>query len=297
MSEEYECKECGDAFDTKRGRSVHQTQAHDDKDEKEEKSTEKMPKVMLRGMPALAAVFILGLLTGLAVGNIALTELQGQQTQLNNGEKAAPGDTQGQDGEQNDPQDTTGEKDNNVDMSKISLEGEPMLGEKDAPVTMVLYEDFECPFCKRFENNAFNQIETEYVETGKVKVYWKDLPLPERIHPWADNGAEAMECVYREGGNDAFWKVKDRVFTNQDSISEDNVYEKIKGWASEEGVSSSDVQQCIDSGEAMNEVEQDKKGAASVGASGTPTSLVADKKLVGAQPFNRFKSVIDAELS
>ncbi|MDY6788940.1 MAG: thioredoxin domain-containing protein [Candidatus Nanohaloarchaea archaeon] len=182
-----------------------------------------------------------------------------------------------------------------IDPSKISLKGEPVLGQEDAPVTMVMYEDFECPFCKKFETNTVPKVVDNYVKSGEVKMVWKDLPLPERIHPWADEGAAAMECVYRQDES-AFWKVKDKVFSNQNSISLQNVESKIKQFASEEEVSKSAVQSCLDNDNPMSEVDKDKKEARSVGAKGTPTVFINGKKIVGAQPYSVFKQVIESEL-
>lgn len=232
---------------------------------------------------ALVGVFLLGILTGFVGGIVAPVEL-GTTAQA---DTQQPPDTDN-DPDPSDTGDTVGE---------ISTEGEPVLGDADAAVTMVMYEDFECPFCKKFEDNAYQQIESNYIETGKVKAVWKDFPLPERIHPWADEGAAAMECVFREGGNDVFWTVKDRVFANQDSITQSNVYSKIKGYADTEGVSQSAVQSCIDNGNPMEEVNQDKQEGGSNGVTGTPTVFINGQKIVGAQPFSNFQSAIESELN
>lgn len=188
-----------------------------------------------------------------------------------------------------------------VSVDQISTDGEPVLGQDDAPVTIVLFEDFECPFCKRFEEGAMQQIKSNYVDSGQVKVVWKDLPLPERVHPWADDGAEAMECVYRVGGDDVFWTVKNTVFANQDQISQSNAADKIKSYAADEGVSASNIQNCLDNDNPMEEVNQDQQEAGSVGAQGTPTVFVQQgdqyTKIVGAQPFSRFESAIETGLN
>lgn len=229
---------------------------------------------------ALLITFALGLVVGFGAGAVTPVGISNTAAQQ---QPAEAGSDQGSD---------SGTV--NV-MEEISMEDEPVLGEEDAPVTMVMYEDFECPFCKKFETNAFQDIKKNYVDTGKVKVVWKDLPLPERIHPWADDGAAVMECVYRQD-EDAFWKVKDKVFQNQDAVTESNVNEKVKQWASEEGVSESDVQACLDQG-VSSEIQQDKREAGTVGAKGTPTVFIENNKLVGAQPYSRYKSVIENELS
>jgi protein-disulfide isomerase len=181
-------------------------------------------------------------------------------------------------------------------MDDIPLEGEPMLGDENAPVTMVIYEDFECPFCQQFEQNAFPQIVSNYVDSGQVRVVWKDLPLPQLGHDWAEPSAEAMECVYRQD-NQAFWNVKDKVFENQNSITTENVVSNIKDYASQEGVSGSEIQSCIDSGNAMEEVDGDVQEAQQVGANGTPTIIINGVKVVGAQPYSQFESVIESQLN
>ena len=177
----------------------------------------------------------------------------------------------------------------------IETEGEPVLGEEDAEVTIVVFEDFQCPFCKRFEENAFPQIKSNYVETGEVKVVWKDRPLPQ-LHPWAEGAAAAMECVYREGGNQAFWDTKNKIFSNQADISTSNVESQIKSWAAEEGVSESEVQSCLGDDNPMEEVNADSTEGENAGASGTPTVFVDDQKIVGAQPYSNFESAIETEL-
>ncbi|MDY6774103.1 MAG: thioredoxin domain-containing protein, partial [Candidatus Nanohaloarchaea archaeon] len=80
----------------------------------------------------------------------------------------------------------------------ISSEGEPVLGNASAPVTVTVFEDFECPVCKRFDQSVMPRLKSEYVETGKLKVVWKDFPLAYvGKHPWSDEAAIATECVYR----------------------------------------------------------------------------------------------------
>ncbi len=234
----------------------------------------------------IIGAFVLGLTVGFSGGVLtkgnALAGLVGTQE--------APAPSQ--------PSDQQGQQGNTdiVDLSQINMSGEPVLGESDAPVTMVIYEDFECPFCKRFEDNAFQNIKSNYVDTGQVKVIWKDRPLTQ-LHPWAEPAAAAMECVYRESGDDAFWTVKSKIFANQNSISTSNVESQIKTWAAEEGVSESAVQSCIDNDNPLEEVRRDSENGKNLGASGTPTAFVNGRKLVGAQPYSNFKSAIEDALS
>lgn len=179
---------------------------------------------------------------------------------------------------------------------EINTTGEPVLGQEDAEVTLILYEDFECPFCKRFEQNTFPQIKENYIETGRVKAVWKDFPLTQ-LHPWSDDAAKTMECVYRKGGNDAFWSVKNKVFANQDSLSQENVESQIKSWASEGGVSESELEACLENGDPMEEVNADRQEGENFDVSGTPTVFVGHKKIVGAQPYSNFENEIEAALN
>jgi protein-disulfide isomerase len=198
-----------------------------------------------------------------------------------------------------------------VEVSKIDTEGEPVLGQEDAPVTMVVYEDFQCPYCQRFESNAMKDIESNYVETGDVKVIWKDFPLGN--HPWAAPAAETMECVYRQD-NDAFWSIKDTIFNNQDVLSPQNVQDEIIAWASAEGVSEDAVRTCLDEENPGEEVNGDLQEGQSFDAmvavagedrpfvSGTPASVIyaegdeMGEPVVGAQPYQAFKNVIESKM-
>ena len=241
--------------------------------------------IQLTVRSVMAGVFVLGLAIGFSGG--VLTS-QGSFS-LGDGE-TAPSQPSGNNDDGNQGETET------IDMSEIDMEGEPVLGQEDAEVTMVMYEDFQCPFCKRFEEGAFQDIRSNYIDSGQVKAVWKDRPLPQ-LHPWAEDAAAAMECVYREGGNDVFWTVKDQVFANQDSISTSNAQSQIKSYAAEQGVSESAVQSCIDNGNPMEEVNADSTEGQNLGAGGTPTVFVNGEKIVGAQPYGNFESVIEEALS
>ncbi len=159
--------------------------------------------------------------------------------------------------------------------TEIPLENEPVLGSEAANITVVVYEDLECPACSSFDASVMEELKSGYVESGEVKVVWKDFPLGllGDMHPWSYDAARAAECVYRED-NDAFWAVKDRVFSNQDSITVDNVIDTVKGYAEEEGVSADAVQQCLDNDSPGDEVKADVQEGRSLGVEGTPSVFV-----------------------
>ena len=136
-------------------------------------------------------------------------------------------------------------------------------------------------------------IKSQYVDTGKVKIVFRDFPL-NSIHPLAQPAAEAAECVREKGKDEAYWKMHDKIFENQQALSNDN----LKKWAKELGY---DISSCLDSGKFRSEVQKDTSDAQAAGGQGTPYFVIigSDGKgtpLSGAQPFDAFKQIIDAKL-
>ncbi|MFB6116038.1 MAG: DsbA family protein [Candidatus Nanosalina sp.] len=265
----------------------------EDTENREEKDSGSPGTIQLSVKSLVTGVFVLGLAVGFS-GGVLTT--QGTNILGNMIGQGSPSQPSGANNQQNTDK---------IDMSKIEMEGEPVLGDSDAPVTMVMYEDFQCPFCKQFETQTFPQIKENYVDTGKVKVVWKDFPAPSLGHNWAEPAAAAMECVYREGGNEVFWKVKDKIFSQAKTLTRgekeftpENIQERIKEFAAQEGASKSAIQSCIENGNPMEEVSSDKQGILNlVSQMGTPTAIIDGQKVVGAQPYSNFKQKIENALN
>jgi protein-disulfide isomerase len=326
MSDSYECEECGQEFDSERGLHIHAAQVHEDEEVEKvdtnetESSGEERNADGSKNFPvdertlqipvelALFSVFVLGVAVGLSTGIMAA----GSGLDLGEATGDMPGNGDDPGSSPSDGSDGSGSS-STVDVSAIEKEGEPVLGESDAPVTMVVYEDFQCPFCNRFENGAIQQVVDEYVESGEVKIMWKDFPLPSLGHNWAEPSARTMECVYRQD-NAAFWDVKNKIFDNQNTISEQTVEEQIIGWASQEKVSESAVRSCLENGNPMDEVSSDKTEGRNFDVviqtpqgprqfvSGTPSSVIyaegdsQGEPIIGAQPFDVVQKTIDSKL-
>jgi len=165
---------------------------------------------------------------------------------------------------------------------------DPFWGRADAPVTVVEVSDFECPFCSRV-GPTMEQIRKNY-GPEKVRIVWKNNPLP--FHKEARPAAEAAMTVFSIGGSDAFWKFHDLLFQNQRSLAEDN-FEK---WATAAGVDGPKFKAAYAAKKAAAKVDDDLAMAKSIGVTGTPAFRINGITLVGAQPYEKFKEIIDQEL-
>lgn len=168
------------------------------------------------------------------------------------------------------------------------VDDDPFIGNKNAPITMIEFSDFQCPFCARFRQQTFDQIKSQYIDTGKVKFVYRDFPLSS-IHPMAQKAAEASECAEDQG---KFWEYHDKIFENQASLS----ISSLKQWAAELGLDSNDFNKCLDSGKYADEVTKDLRDATSSGGQGTPYFIVGEIPVSGAQPFSAFQQAIDSQL-
>lgn len=167
----------------------------------------------------------------------------------------------------------------------------PVKGNDNAKVTIVEFSDFECPFCGRFYSETLSQIQKEYIDTGKVKLYYRHYPLP--FHPKAVPLAHAAECANDQG---AFWQMHDKIFDNNSTVA-NMTDEQIKAWAGELGLNTATFNDCYDNKKHQTEIDEDTTAGGAVGVSGTPTFYINGRQLVGALPFDSFKAIIDEELS
>ena len=174
------------------------------------------------------------------------------------------------------------------------VDDDPFLGDDNAPVTIVEFSDFQCPYCSRFRDQTFDLIKENYIDTGKVRFVYRDFPLSS-IHPMAQKAAEASECADEQ---DKFWEYHDKLFAGQSSFSVDS----FKQWAKDLGLDATKFNSCLDSGKYTNEVKSDLADATASGGSGTPYFLIGNTQLSGAYPFDEpsapsdFKRAIESQL-
>lgn len=170
-----------------------------------------------------------------------------------------------------------------------TVDGVHIKGPDDAKVTIIEYSDFQCPFCKRYYDTAYKQIQTAYPDD--VKLIFKDFPLG--FHAQATPAAEAAECAGAQGW---FWEYHDLLFENQDEWS--NVGRaSFDKYAEELGLNMETWANCVNNREYKANVEADFQEGQQKGVRGTPAFLINGNLVSGAQPFSTFQAEIDAALA
>lgn len=166
-------------------------------------------------------------------------------------------------------------------------------GNKNAKVALVVYTDYECPFCKQF-HETINQVLVDYKD--KVKVVYRHYPLS--FHANAHKAAETSECVAKLAGEDAFWKFTDLYFKTTDSSGTGVAIEDMPGLAAQVGANEAAVKKCLDGNEMVTKVDDSLNGGSLAGVSGTPGTIVIapDNKfdfISGALPMAQIKVTLD----
>lgn len=169
--------------------------------------------------------------------------------------------------------------------TEVAATGPAKGGPENAPITIVEFSDFECPFCSRV-NPTLAQVQENYGD--KVRIVFRHYPLP--MHPNAQKAAEASMCAHEQG---KFWQMHDLLFAQQKELAVD----QLKAKASQLGLNVEDFNQCLDSGEYADEVQADMQAGTEAGVSGTPAMFVNGIPISGAVPYDQMASVIDDELS
>lgn len=168
-----------------------------------------------------------------------------------------------------------------------------ILGNPNAPILMVEYSDYDCPFCKQY-HTTLNQIMDEYGVTGRVAWVYRQLPLGQ-LHPNAPKLSESALCVGSIGGNEAFWKYTEAVFASRD-INEQTNITRLPEYATLAGVNEQEFISCLDKGTMKDKVTASIEDAYNAGADGTPyTVLIVGNQqavITGAQPYDVVKGIV-----
>lgn len=178
----------------------------------------------------------------------------------------------------------------------VTVAGAPFKGRADAPVTIVEFSDYQCPFCSRHVKQTMPELEKEYIQTGKVKYVFRNLPI-ESLHPLAFKAAEAAECANEQS---KFWPMHDRLFENQQMLAPPQLPTHAAAAGADLGV----FQKCLASGKFATRIRKDMSDASAVGITGTPgfllgrtvagsPTLKVESFISGARAFAGFKIEID----
>ncbi len=174
---------------------------------------------------------------------------------------------------------------------KITLDDtDPVLGDKDAEITIVEFSDFECPFCQRAANGAIAEFkQSSYFKNGEVNLVYKHLPL-NSIHPNAQKAAEASACAHDQG---KFWEMHDIIFANMRQLD----VASLKAYAGQIGLNQAQFDSCLDGGDKAGKVNSDLQQATEAGGRGTPYFVLINKdgettSVSGAQPWVNFEAAI-----
>ncbi len=172
-------------------------------------------------------------------------------------------------------------------MAKLDLRGVQMIGNKDAPLTMVEFTDYQCPFCQRFHSATFADLKKNYIDTGKLRFYSRDLPLD--FHPNAMRAAQAGRCAAEQG---QFWKLRDIMAAEPNKLDMASLVADAQSLKMDAAA----FQACVESDKYKNAVQSDIMEAMKIGADGTPAFVVGKSTpegvdgelVVGALPFEMF---------
>jgi protein-disulfide isomerase len=180
----------------------------------------------------------------------------------------------------------------------VGVTGGAMLGETDAPVTIVEFSDYQCPFCQRYSLTVFPVLKREYIDTGKVRYVFRDFPLSS-IHQQAGKAHESAHCA---GEFNKYWEMHDALFQNQNDLT----VPSLKQYAADLGLDSTTFVECLDSGKYQVAIQKDVDDGGAAGIRGTPSFFIGKSGsgdsitgtiIRGAQPLAKFQTIIEQLLS
>ncbi|MCC6934247.1 MAG: thioredoxin domain-containing protein [Candidatus Yanofskybacteria bacterium] len=182
-----------------------------------------------------------------------------------------------------------------VDPTALIGTDDPVIGASNAPVTIVEFSDFQCPFCRSFFTETYSKIKKDYIDTGKARLVFRDYPLP--FHDAARPAALAAQCADAQG---KFWQYHDALFQEQAKKGQGTVAfgaAELKSWAAQIGLNTTAFATCLDKETYAKRISEDMDDASTLGITGTPSFFVNGELIVGAQPYSVFKSAIDKALA
>lgn len=169
----------------------------------------------------------------------------------------------------------------------VSQDDDPALGPADAPVVIIEFSDYQCPYCKRWHDEVFERMLAEYGDV--VRFVYRDFPLGS-IHPFAAGAAEAANCANEQN---AYWDYHQALFSYKYNLDHDSLLQ----YANDLGLDMTAFRECLESRRYRDEVQADYNAALQLGVNSTPTFFINGRPVIGAQPYEVFANIIEEELA
>lgn len=239
----YKCEECGREFDSERGLHIHQSQMHSEASDHQIR--EKIRKNIKLTIPA---VFLLAFISGIL---LTYTTLEDSSSIEN--ENARFWENQ------------------------IQRANAPTIGEDNASVDVIVYQDYACEQCRNFtqgEESPLDYIKSKYVNSGEVRLIWKNYP--EKGHPWSTNASTLLECIHRESP-ETFFPAKNSVLSQQSMINRTNLVQKTLKDSELKGRKEGKIRECYRNGETLSKVLRQKRVAEELGVLRPPAVIIDDE--------------------
>lgn len=178
----------------------------------------------------------------------------------------------------------------------VPVSDEPAKGSPNAPITIVEYSDYQCPFCQRHFQETMPLLQS-YIDAGQVRYIFKDFPI-HNIHPQAQKAHESARCAREQAGDEGYWQMHDLLFANQEQwANSTNHVDIFKSYAAELALAQAEFDECLDSSRYAEAVNAEVDEGVQLGVRGTPSFFINGQPLVGAQPFSVFQQAIETLLA
>lgn len=183
-------------------------------------------------------------------------------------------------------------------VADVAVAGSPMLGRGDAAVTIIEFSDYQCPYCARFVDATLPALKKEYIDTGKVRLVFRDFPI-DSLHPNARKAAEAAHCAGEQG---TYWPMHDTLFRNQEALGADH----LQGYARQMGLDMTAFERCMTSSTHASRIQKNLDDGMVAGIRGTPAFFIGATHgddpvhgvaIIGAQPITEFRKELDRALA
>ena len=180
-----------------------------------------------------------------------------------------------------------------TDLDKLKTEMQPATGKSGAPVVLVEFTDFQCPYCKAEAQVLRQNLASAY--PNQVRLYFVDHPL-EQLHPWAKAAAMAGRCIFKQN-SEAFWQYHDWMFEHQGDITAENLNQKIMEFAKgKDNIDTLQLSRCMESKATGPEVAKEQAMGDALSVESTPTLFINGRRRVGSQDWPTLRAIIDYEI-